>query len=144
MKYNEFFEQYQEIERKIQIIRGFAEEILGRDYRETDNLSIQGNGILCSYEYNDSCNCHPEYVTNSYTIPAEWIDAIQFDEDNDYNPEELKILLLTHKAKTDEYLRKQRESEETKRKEREEANKASIEASQRKQYEELKKKFEKS
>lgn len=34
-----------------------------------EGLDDQTAGIVVSYDYNDSCNCHPEYTTDTFFVP---------------------------------------------------------------------------
>lgn len=34
----------------------------------------QKDGISFEYEYNDACNCHPEYITATFLVPYSEID----------------------------------------------------------------------
>ena len=33
-----------------------------------------GDNFVCSFEYNSSCNCHPEYQDWEIELPVEWMD----------------------------------------------------------------------
>lgn len=85
-------------------------------------------GFNIEYEYNDSCNCHPEYTTDYFTIPWEFIERFHKD------PEGTKNFL---EEKKQEILKKEAE----KKQEKERQEKEALEAKERKKYEELKQKF---
>ena len=95
------------------------------------DLSFDGidyDGLSIEYSYNDSCNCHPEYTTNQFCIPWEFIE--KFHKDPAATKAELTA--LTAKRKEEELQKKQAEEQRQKQ--------AQLDR-ERKQFEELKKKF---
>ena len=138
MNYNEFYEQYEELKRKIGIIQMFAEKMLGRGYRNGAEISsIEKHAIQCSYDM----YCCGETTTETYYINSKWIDAIKFDENGDYNSKEIEALIFEHRELIAENYRKQKERKEAKEREELLAGLAKIETQERELYEKLKKKF---
>ena len=56
--------------------------------------SIDGNCFKCSYEYNNSCHCHPEYTKFTQQFPIELLDLVDESLEN-------KLRELTNQLKAD-------------------------------------------
>ena len=87
---------------------------------------IVEDGLRYEFEYNDACNCHPEYCTDNVIIY--WEDLL-------LTPEEYDVHLFQIEKKEKELKEKQKREEKKK-------NKQEIEAQEKKLFEELKKKYE--
>jgi hypothetical protein len=157
-KYKEIYEDIKLLQDKAKDADYKASEIIGKPYGNGDFLRFDEKGAIFSYEYNNSCHCHPEYVTESYLIPFEWIDAIvtkyvippeqniiepileaEYNESLDYT--QLTALLHAHKAKIEEDKvkeeeRRKRIQEDDEKKVREEREKK-----EREEFERLSKKY---
>lgn len=59
-------------------LRGWWEEAIrertGIDRAHLLRIIPQDHGIGFEYEYNDACNCHPEYITATFLVPYNEID----------------------------------------------------------------------
>lgn len=61
-----------------------------------DRVEFLYDGVLCYYQYNESCGCHPNYQYSTYTILREWFD---FDLETQDGRENLIVLLKAEKDK---------------------------------------------
>ncbi len=92
---------------------------LGRDIKIGEVSSV---GLEVSSEYNDACNCHPEYQTASVQIPwtviAKWISGEEWRADVERERDERRARLVEaeRSRKDAEERAKQKRSEEAERK----------------------------
>lgn len=54
---------------------------------EASEISINSSGIQWNFEYNDSCNCHPEYL--NYTETYSFDDFIEYLKENKLDVEHM-------------------------------------------------------
>jgi hypothetical protein len=105
-----------EIDENWSVIIARAEHLFQLTYPEfgkvgfdRDDITISVEGVTASYEYNDSCNCHPEYVTREHF----WTH----DEFNNLTDEQIKERLTIEANRAAQKKEKERIEGETRQKE---------------------------
>jgi len=93
--------------------------IRGGDLTTYDKVGdFNGDKFTCSYEYNDACNCHPEYRDWELTLPTAWLDLEDgelrkaIDKRFDQKVEQVKETIAAEAAKEAEKKRQQRINKE--------------------------------
>lgn len=90
-------------------------------------------GFEMEVEYNESCRCHPEYMTDQFNVPWEWINKYNL------NPEQTELELETLIEEQKDRQKKAAEAKADKEKREREKR---IEEGERKLLAELKLKYE--
>lgn len=99
-----------------------------------DTVEFNGTRFTASYEYNDACNCHPEYRTWEISLPIEWLD-LEGDALRAAINERLDVIEKKLRAEFEADAKKKAEEEQKK------ADEAA--RKERETYESLKAKYEK-
>ena len=159
-EYKEAYEIIKILENKAYIANDRARTIIGKPYGNgsSDSIRFDERGAIFSYEHNTACHCHPEYITETYLIPWEWMDGIvtkyiippeqnigEFaltELQNESNDEtQLIALIEKHKIKLEENRLEVERQRQERIKEDEEENKRRRLEFEKAEFERLSKKF---
>lgn len=147
LTYKELFSSTERIKDRADFADRVAAEILGKPFGLGNIRSIDENGVSFDYEYNNACHCHPEYMTDEYFIPAEWLD-FELYTDYEYRipdseaEQNVRNLILAKKAEEDRKAAERKEKERIEAEATAAALRAETERREKETFERLKAKYE--
>jgi hypothetical protein len=110
----------------------YLEGIAAHDY-EITYLYSTSYGFTMEAEINESCRCHPEYITTEFDVPWEWI--IKYDVDPDTTVSELNAMIEERRRKEAERAKQKAERERLERERQKEERERKLLAELKLKYE---------